>query len=84
MTERAQIATTVRELILTSWPQRFTPEQLDDSALLGEGGLGLDSIELAELILGCEERCDARAGEALFTARRLTIAVIADHLSAPS
>ncbi len=84
MTDRVQIAITVRELILTSWPQRFTREQLHDSASLGEGGLGLDSIELAELILGCEERCDGRASEALFTARRLTIGLIADHFSAPS
>ena len=84
MTDPAQIEITIRELILASWPERFTIEQLDDAALLGEEGLGLDSIELAELILSCEERCDGRASETLFTTRRLTIGLIADHFSAPS
>jgi acyl carrier protein len=84
MTDRAQTATAVSEVILTSWPQRFAVEQLNERIPLGEGGLGLDSIELAELILGCEERCGGRASEALFTAGSLTIGLLADHFSARS
>lgn len=82
MSDRAQIAAMVRGLILASWPQRFAAEQLGDGIPLGEGGLGLDSVELAELILGCEERSGRRAGEALFAADLLTIESLADHFSA--
>ena len=51
---------------------------------LGEGGLGLDSIEIVELILLCEERAGiaiSRAEELLETGP-LTIASLIAHLAA--
>jgi acyl carrier protein len=80
--DRVQIAATVRDLIATSWPQRFDLQQLDDLTLLGEGGLGLDSVEIVELVLSCEERFGQTASEALFAGGPLTIARAAEYFSA--
>ena len=63
-------------------PNGSRSEQLEDGIALGEGGLGLDSIEIAELVVGCEERTGRSAGGALFGADSLTIGRIADHFSA--
>jgi acyl carrier protein len=56
MPPHADLGTTVRELLLERWPGRFTPAQLTDDVSLGERGLGLDSIEIVELLLDCDDR----------------------------
>jgi acyl carrier protein len=76
------MSATVRQLILSSWPQRFAPEQLHDGPALGDDGLGLDSVEIAELVLACEERSGRRAGPELFAVDRLTVESLADYFSA--
>ncbi len=52
--------------------------QLEDELALGEGGLGLDSIEIAEVLLACEERCGIEVNEALFGELPVTIRGMAD------
>lgn len=79
MPDRAQTALAVREMILNRWPQRFDPAQLHDQSLLGEEGLGLDSIEIAEVVLACEDLGGPLASPELFGAGPLTIGKVAEH-----
>jgi acyl carrier protein len=79
--DREQIASSIREVLLSSWPSRFSPDQLRDDAALGESGLGLDSVEIVEVVLACEERCGVHADENLFEPARMTIGGITDHLA---
>ena len=69
----------IREIALTRWPGRFTPEMLGDDTPLGEDGLGLDSIELVELALACEERGAGEVDEELIRQQPLTIRHLAAH-----
>jgi acyl carrier protein len=71
----------VREIILGNWPQRFEPGELGDEVPLGEEGLGLDSVEIVEVVLACEERCGRVATEELFAGSPLTISLLVDHLA---
>ena len=79
---REDIAATIRDLIVESWPLRFAPEDLADDASLGEDGLGLDSVEVAELLLTCEDTFDQPASSDLFERLPLTIARVADYFAA--
>jgi hypothetical protein len=80
----ANTSETVYEILATRWPGRFAPAELSDDASLGEGGLGLDSIEIVELLLDCEEIVggldDGRA-EQLLEAGPVTIGRLIDHLA---
>jgi acyl carrier protein len=69
---------TIRTVITTTWPHRFDPSELCDEVSLGEGGLGLDSVEIVEVILACEEECGRSATEGPFAVLPLTIKRIAD------
>jgi hypothetical protein len=71
----------VAQIILARWPQRFAPEQLHEDAVLGEEGLGLDSIEIAEVVLTCEDLGGPPADSNLFTAQPLTLGRVAEHFS---
>jgi acyl carrier protein len=73
----------VRGLILTRWPGRFGRDQLGDEVSLGSEGLALDSIEIVELLLDCEEQLGAGAAEAeaLLEAGPVTIGRLIDHLT---
>jgi hypothetical protein len=73
----------VRRLILARWPGRFGLDQLGDHVSLGSGGLDLDSIEIVELLLDCEEQLGAGAAEAeaLLEAGPVTIGRLIDHLA---
>ena len=82
MIDRPQIESVVRETIVNTWPQRFSVEQLDDDAPLGENGLGLDSVEVVEVLFACEQACGAMASEDLFSASTLTIGKVIAHFCA--
>ena len=56
-------------------------EELATDALIGADGIGLDSVEIAELLLAAEDACGIDAGEGLFEISPLTIAHVADHLA---
>jgi acyl carrier protein len=54
-----------------------------DDAPLGEDGLGLDSISIADVLLACEDRFGTPARE-LLGVGALTVGRLIEHLEAPS
>jgi hypothetical protein len=80
----ANTSATVYEILATRWPGRFAPVELADEVSLGEGGLGLDSIEIVELMLDCEERIGGfgdGSAEELLEAGPVTIGALIGHLA---
>lgn len=82
MGDRTQTVLAVQQIILVRWPQRFAPDRLDEHSILGEAGLGLDSIEIAEVVLACEELGGPSATPELFESGPLTIGKVAEHFCA--
>lgn len=79
MDDRARTATAVHDLLHARWPDRFREIELHDDLSLGEDGLGLDSIDIVEFLLGCEEELDGRTTEDLLTAGPVTLGRVIDH-----
>jgi acyl carrier protein len=75
---REEIVASIRALIARRWPERFTVAELDDQRSLGSEGLGLDSIEIVEVITACEQLLGREADAALFASVPLTMASMAD------
>jgi acyl carrier protein len=75
-------AAIVQDVLATLWPGRFGGDPPPPHAPLGEGGLGLDSIEIVELVLACEERAGLPSGaaEALLEEGPLTVGRLTAHL----
>ena len=48
---------------------------------MGENGLGLDSIELAQVVLACEEETGVTVTEEVFSEGPLTIGALVVYLS---
>lgn len=71
----------IREIIATSWAHRFSTEQLRNDVSLGSDGLGLDSVEVAEVLLACEERSGIAATRELFEIVPLTIDHVAEYFA---
>ena len=82
MPDAAAIAAGIRQLMLTRWPGRFRPIELRDDVPLGESGLGLDSLEVVEILFACEERWETRLTEELLEQVPLTIGRIVLELVA--
>jgi acyl carrier protein len=81
VTPREELISLVRQVILNRWPDRFDSDELRDDVSLGGEGLGLDSVEVAEVLLECEDQAGATAGEDLFGVVPLTIERVAEHLA---
>ena len=83
MTDRLETAAAVRDAFDALWPGRFAASELAEDASLGKDGLGLDSIDIVELVLACEERTGHRGYdlEALLESRPVTIGRVIDHLA---
>jgi acyl carrier protein len=80
--QRAPTADVVYEVLTTRWPGRFGEAQLADRVSLGSGGLGLDSIEIVELVLECEERLGRTDGaDELLEAGPVTLGRLIEHLA---
>jgi acyl carrier protein len=84
LTDRREIAAAIRDAFATLWPGRFAPTELTEDVSLGKDGLGLDSIDIVELALACEERVGQRGYDldALLESRPVTIGRVIDHLAA--
>jgi acyl carrier protein len=82
MEDRAQTAAAVYSILTMRWPGRFDRVQLADQVSLGSDGLGLDSIEIVELLLDCEEEV-GRDGDsdALLETGTISIGRLIDHLA---
>jgi acyl carrier protein len=80
--QRAPAADVVYEVLATRWPGRFGDDELGYHVSLGSEGLGLDSIEIVELVLECEERFGRSGGaEGLLEAGPVTLGAVIEHLS---
>jgi acyl carrier protein len=76
-------AAMVREIILTRWPGRFAPELLGENVPLGDDGLDLDSIEVVEVVVACEDLLGVEAlDEQLVRQEPLTISGMVAHFNA--
>lgn len=75
---REQTIATIRELIVCCWPHRFDPGDVRDDLSLGSEGLGLDSIEIVEVITACEELLGRESSAELFATAPLTLSSMAD------
>src|SRR3954453_3106428 len=69
----------VPDLVLEHWPGRVDANQLGEHVPLGEDGLGLDSIELVEVVLACEELAGREATDELIRDGPLTIRRLVSH-----
>lgn len=67
---------TVREIVAS----HATTSTFDDTTQLGGGGLGLDSIAIAEVLIACEERFGIDVADLL--GEPITIARIVERVEA--
>jgi acyl carrier protein len=80
--DRSQVAATVYAILKTRWSGRFDLSQLADQVSLGSEGLGLDSIEIVELLLDCEEQLGGETDpNALLDSGTVSIGRLIDHLA---
>lgn len=72
----------VRDLLLARSPRAANRASLPDDLPLGAGGLGLDSIALAELLLECEARFGLATAAELLAGPPLTVGRLVAHVRA--
>ena len=63
----------VRRLILTRAPSPWTEADLRDDLPIMQGGLGLDSVAVVEVLLACEGRFSISIASDLLAAPDLTV-----------
>jgi acyl carrier protein len=83
-TDRASAAAQINDVLDVLWPGRFgDATTLREEESLASDGLGLDSIEIVELVLECQSRAGVPAdrAEELLEAGPLTIGGLVDHLA---
>ena len=83
MPARSDTALVVRGALAELWPGRFDERRLREEVSLGEGGLGLDSIEIVELVLTSAEGVGVPAYDAdeLLDRGPITLGGLIDHLA---
>jgi hypothetical protein len=80
--DRAQVAATVYAVLTKRWPGRFGNTELSDQLSLGGEGLGLDSIEIVEVLLDCEDRLGRSSDpDGLLENGDVSIGRMIDHLA---
>lgn len=84
MPDRANTAAVVRDTLAALWPGRFEDGELTDDVSLGDAGLGLDSVEIVELVLTCGDRLGIPGYDAddLLARDPVTLGLLVDHLAA--
>lgn len=83
MRNRPETAAAVHRVLLARWPGRFRSDQLADHVSLGADGLGLDSIEIVELLLEYADAAGTVRLEELLEGGPITIGHLIDHLMQP-
>jgi acyl carrier protein len=76
--DRAGVAGVVLDHLVAVCAGRVHADGLADDTRLGRDGLGLDSIEIVELLLACEERYGTSV-EPLLDGGPLTFGRVVDH-----
>jgi acyl carrier protein len=82
--DRASAATQIHEVLDALWPGRFgDAAKLSEEESLASDGMGLDSIEIVELVLACQSRAGVPAdrAEQLLESGPLTVGGLVDHLA---
>ena len=79
MAARLPTTALAHEVLLARWPGRFDAVAPDDATSLGETGLGLDSIDVVEYLLACEDRFGGPTTEALLAAGPISFGHVVDH-----
>jgi acyl carrier protein len=59
---------------MRNWPGRFDTDDLADATALDSAGLGLDSVEIAEVLLACEEASGVTLPATVLSGGPLTVA----------
>jgi acyl carrier protein len=77
--EREQVSAAIHEIVLQHRPRGYANGDLDEEISLGEDGVGLDSIEIVEILLACEELSGQPVTEELFVVLPLTLRRVIDH-----
>jgi acyl carrier protein len=78
--DRAGVARFVLDALGTICPGRVDATGLPDDTPLGSDGLGLDSVEVVEVLLACEDRY-AIAVDDLLEGPPLTFGSVVDHFA---
>lgn len=83
MTDRAELKRSIKELIIQRLKLEMAPEEIDDAAPLFGEGLGLDSIDALELVLGLEQKFgikveDEEVGKRIFASVDALAAYVAE------
>jgi acyl carrier protein len=82
MVDRAQIAAALYAELASRWPGRFDGVELADDVSLGSDGLGLDSIEIVELMLDLQDGLDGYGDPtALLDSDEISIGGLVDYLA---
>jgi acyl carrier protein len=79
ITERTRIVDQVKEMMIRQLNLDLSPQQLDNDAPLFGAGLGLDSVDALELIVGLEQEFDVMIEEGKKTIFR-SVNSIADYV----
>lgn len=82
MKTAVDLAAPVHDLLRARSPLARRSEGLADDLPLGPGGLGLDSIALAELLLECEARFGLATAAELLAGPPLTVGRLVAHVGA--
>lgn len=74
----------MHDTLAALWPGRFDGIALGHELPLGDGGLGLDSIDIVELLVRCEDRLglSGNPADAALLAEEVTLGRLVDHLAA--
>jgi acyl carrier protein len=78
--DEADVAAVVLDILAMTCPGRVSGVDLRDETHLGSTGLGLDSIEIVEVLLGCEEHYGTPV-EMLLDGAPLTLGRVVKHFA---
>lgn len=87
MTTSGDLKGSIKELIIKRLKLDLTPEEIDDTAPLFGEGLGLDSIDALELVLGLEQAYgikveDEEVGKKIFASVDALASYVAEKTTA--
>jgi acyl carrier protein len=81
MVEDRRIEHGIRHLLVSVWPECFCERELRGETPLGDEGLELDSVEIAEFVIACADRFGVTIGDDLFTRLPSTIGVLGAYFA---
>jgi len=81
--DRGTVVAAVRDALIALWPARFGDVAIDEPVSLGDAGLGLDSVDIVEFLLECEDRLGGPSTEGLLAEGPVTVGRVIDHFAGP-